>query len=362
VSGTLLVTGASGYIGSRLAERYLATTDRRVVLWSHAVAAPHAAARRARLQERFAGALDRVTFATGDMAGGAPFAAVNAASITDIVHGGALTQFNIDAESADVTNRAGAEKVFAFATTCPRLRHIAYLGTVYSTGLKAGHIAEAVPEEEPDFANHYEASKHRAERALLERFDTLPWSILRLATVIADDESGQVSQVNAFHNTFRLLRYGLLPLLPGEPTTPLYFVTGEFLVRSILSVLERDGRHEVWNLCHRRDEMPTIQQLLNIAFDTFLEDEEFRARRLLRPLYADYPTFQSLVAGLDGISNPFTAQAIRSVTPFARQLYITKTIDNSRIRALNGGQAPEMAALLSSTFRNFLRTRAGRLP
>jgi nucleoside-diphosphate-sugar epimerase len=360
MSGTLLLTGASGYMGSLLAERYLATTDGRVVLWSHAVTAPQAAARQARLKERFGGVLERVIFACGDLADDAPFAAVDAANITDIVHGGALTQFNIDAEAADATNRVGAEKAFAFAMSCPRLRHIAYLGTVYSTGLTAGPIAEMIPAEEPAFGNHYEASKHRAERAL-SRFDALPWSILRLATVIADDESGHVSQVNAFHNTLRLLRYGLLPLLPGEPATPLYFVTGEFLVSSIMSVLEQGGRQEVWNLCHSRDDMPTIQQLLDIAFDTFLEDEEFKARRLLRPLYADYPTFLSLVAGLDGIGNPVTAQAIRSVAPFAPQLYVTKTINNDRVRALNGGQAPNMVALLSSTCRSFLRARVGRL-
>jgi nucleoside-diphosphate-sugar epimerase len=360
MSGTLLITGASGYIGSLLAERYLARTDGRVVLWSHALAAPQAAARQARLQERFGGVLERVTFACGDLADDEPFAAVEAANITEIVHGGALTQFNVDAQAADATNRVGAEKAFAFAMSCPRLRHIAYLGTVYSTGLTAGPIAEMVSAEEPAFANHYEASKHRAERALTQHFDALPWSILRLATVIADDQSGRVSQVNAFHNTLRLLRYGLLPLLPGEPATPLYFVTGEFLVRSIMSVLEQDGRHEVWNLCHSRDEMLTIEQLLDIAFDTFLEDEEFRARRLLRPLYADYPTFLSLMAGLDGIVNPFTAQAICSVAPFAPQLYVTKTIHNDRVRALNGGRAPNMAVLLSSTCRTFLRTRAGR--
>jgi nucleoside-diphosphate-sugar epimerase len=361
MSGRLLITGASGYIGSRLAERYLTTTDGQVVLWSHASESARAQARRARLQERFAGSFDRVAFATGDLTGDAPFASVDASSITEIVHGGALTQFNIDAEAADVTNRAGSEQVFAFATGCPRLRHIAYLGTVYSTGLKSGSIAEAVPTVEPAFANHYEASKHRAERALVERFDALPWTILRLATVIADDESGEVNQVNAFHNTLQLLRYGLLPLLPGEPGTPLYFVTGRFLVESILAVLQREGRREVWNLCHDRDAMPTIQTLLDIAFDTFAENAEFRARRLLRPPYADYPTFQSLLAGLDGIGNPITAQAIRSVTPFAPQLYVTKTIVNDRVRALNGGRAPDMAVLLSQTCRSFLRTRPGRV-
>jgi len=357
----LLITGASGYVGSRLAERYLATTDGQVVLWRHGSGSPHAASRQPAFQEQWKGYGDRVTFASGALEDDSAFDCVDPRCITEIVHGAALTQFNIPADAADATNRAGSERVFAFAMRCPRLRHMAYLSTVYSTGLSAGTIAEALPSQEPAFANHYEASKHRAERVLHEKYDALPWSILRLATVIADDESGQVTQVNAFHNTLQLLRFGLLPLLPGEPQTPLYFVTGAFVVESILSIINGEGGREVWNLCHSREEMPTIQALLDITFDTFGENSEFRTRRLLRPPYASYPAFQALVTGLEGIGNPVTAQAIRSVTPFAPQLYIAKTIENDRVRALNGGRAPDMTRLLSRTCRSFIRSRPGQL-
>lgn len=357
----LLITGASGYVGSRLAQRYLATTSGQVVLWTHGTESQHAALRRAAFEERYERYGNRVTFASGDLKDDGAFDSVDPSSITEIVHGAALTQFNIAADVADVTNRAGSERLFAFAMRCPRLRHMAYLSTVYSTGLSAGTIAEALPSEEPAFANHYEASKHRAERVLQEKYDALPWSILRLATVIADDESGQVTQVNAFHNTLQLLRFGLLPLLPGEPQTPLYFVTGAFVVESILSIISSEGERDVWNLCHSRAEMPTIEILLDITFDAFRENAEFRARRLLRPPYASYPAFQALVTGLDGIGNPVTSQAIQSVTPFAPQLYIAKTIENDRVRALNGGRAPDMTRLLSQTCRSVIRTRLGRL-
>jgi hypothetical protein len=157
-----------------------------------------------------------------------------------------------------------------------------------------------------------------------------------------------------------LLRFGLLPLVPGDPETPLYFVTGAFVVESILSIISGAGERKVWNLCHSRAEMPTIEALLDITFDTFEEDAEFRARRLLRPPYASYPAFQALVTGLNGIGNPVTAQAIHSVTPFAPQLYIAKTIENDRVRALNGGRAPNMTQLLSQTCRDVIRARLRR--
>jgi thioester reductase-like protein len=360
MAGTLLVTGATGYVGSCLAARYLATTTGRVVLWAHAADAAEASNRRGALAERFAPVLNRVTFAFGDLAAEPGFDRIDRASITEIVHAAAITRFNVEAEVADVVNRAGAERVFAFAATCPRLRHFAYLSTVYSTGLRSGTIAEALPREEPDFANHYEASKHRAERALVECYDHLPWSILRLATIIADDEAGSVTQVNAFHNTLRLIRYGLLPLLPSLPEAPLYFVTGDFVVRSILKILQQEPRNQVWHLCHSREEMPTVQQLLDIAFDTFAEEEEFRSRRLLKPPYTDYPTFKSLIAGLDGMASRVTVQALRSVAPFAPQLYLCKNFVNDRVKALNGAAAPNKTALLAAACRSLVGRRCER--
>lgn len=362
MTGTLLITGASGYVGSRLAERYLDTTDGRLVLWSHASGTAQAEARRTTLEAKFAPHLDRITFAFGDLASETPLAGIDPAAITQIVHGAAVTRFNVEEHVARTVNTEGSEKIFDFAARCPRLDHLAYLGTIYSTGLRGGRITEDIPAEPPAFANHYEASKHRAERLLWERYDHLPYSILRLATVIADDDAGNVVQINAVHNTLRLLRYGLLPLVPGEPRTPLYFVTGDFVARSILEILDQDSRHEAWHLCHGRDGAPSVQEILDIAFDTFEEDEDFRARRLLRPLYADYTTFESLVGGLDGMANAVTVQALRSVAPFARQLYIAKDVDNTRLRALNGAEGPDMTALLAMTCRSLVQIGWKRHP
>jgi hypothetical protein len=50
----------------------------------------------------------------------------------------------------------------------------------------------------------------------------LPLSVARLATVIADEERGAVTQFNAFHNTLKLFYYGPLSLMPGNPATRLY--------------------------------------------------------------------------------------------------------------------------------------------
>jgi len=106
--------------------------------------------------------------------------------------------------------------------------------------------------------------------------------------------------------------------------------------------------------------MPTVQEFLDVAFEAFEEEQDFRSRRLLKPLYADYPTFKALVTGLDGMVSAVTVQALRSVAPFAPQLYLPKDFANDRVRILNGASAPDKVALLSATCRSFARMGWGR--
>src|SRR5262249_28275867 len=154
-----------------------------------------------------------------------------------IIHTAAVTKFNVDSETAESVNIQGAEKLLKFASRCDSLETFGLLSTVYASGLKAGTIEE-LPLEDVSFANHYERSKCASETKLMRDFDYLPWRILRVATVIADDHSGCVTQFNAFHNTLKLLYYGLLSLIPGNPGTPLYFVTGDFVANAVFKAMQ----------------------------------------------------------------------------------------------------------------------------
>jgi thioester reductase-like protein len=354
----ILITGADGYLGARLAKKFLASTDDRVLLWIRAGDEQEFQVRRERLNRRLNGITDRVSYHWGDLRSEAPFQPIEPEKISRIIHSAAVTRFNVDETTAQSVNVKGTEKMLRFANRCRSLESFGLLSTVYATGLRAGSIKEAVIEGKDGFANHYERSKWKSETSLLRDFDHLPWRILRVATVIADSEDGCVSQYNAFHNTLKLFYYGLLSLIPGKPETPVYFVTGDFVTDAVFRLMNTAPSQTIYHLAHTAKESLTLGELIDLAFEIFGQESDFRSRRILKPLYADAESFD-LLAG--AISSSIINQAVSSVAPFGRQLFIRKEIDNQNlVSALESYNAPDARQLIKNTCQYLLRTKWGK--
>jgi nucleoside-diphosphate-sugar epimerase len=356
----ILITGAGGYLGVRLAEHYLALGEQPVVLWLHAKNRQQLDSKVEVLRAKLGDNLENAEFRGGDLCSAEPFSEVQPEGIGRIVHSAAVTRFNVDRELANHVNVEGAVKLYEFACRCPALDRLALLSSVYACGLTEGVVAEAPIIEEPRFSNHYEWSKWESERRLMRDFGALPWAIMRIATVVSEDEGGMVEQYNAFHNTLKLLFYGLVSLIPGNCETPLYFVTADFAVNAIANALEHDGTGNVFNVCHSRDESMTLGELMDAAFDRFREDPDFAARRILEPLYCDEPTFGMLADAVGAFSGDVVRQGLASIAPFAAQLFSEKSFANDRLReACSQYRAPDADLLIRNTCDYLARTRWG---
>lgn len=286
---TTLLTGASGYLGGRLA----AALDDDLILPS------------------------RTPGGAGDLTAPGALAGVDPDRVTRIVHAAAVTRFNVDRDTARRVNLEGTMRVAEFAERCPRLERFSYVSTLYAAGRHTGDIPEE-PLADRGFVNNYEWSKHAAESFLLGR--DLPVQILRLPTLIADDDAGgSVGQYNAFHSTLRLYYYGLLSLVPGDLDTPLAVASAQYAVRAML-----EAPHPVTHACPAPGDTITVGELIDTAFGVFEKDEDFRRRMLLRPVPCDLVSFRELAAVADGLRGGPIHQALGSVAPFAEQLYLPK--------------------------------------
>ena len=360
--GRILITGAGGYIGHRLARELLATTDSDLILWLHENGRPP-------VDQRSVAALHtlvetkRVRLAGGDLGGDDPFRSIDARSITGIVHAAAVTRFNVDPETAQRINVDGTRRVLHLAERCPSLESFNMLSTVYAAGLRQGQVREEPLDEASAFANEYERSKWRAE-SLVQESGSVPWRIFRIATIIADDDQGRVIQQNAVHNTLKLLYYGLLPLVPGDPGVPLYFVTGDFVTTAIRTMMSPDvPSGTIAHVCHRRDESVTLDQFISRVFDCFQLDSTFLGRRALKPLYVNGESFDLMVQEVARFSSGILGQAVGSLAPFARQLSSAKTFANDTLRKfLPAYAAPDPIQLVSRTCEDLLATRFGMNP
>ncbi len=321
MKNTILLTGASGYLGSRILGELAHRPNTHIIA---SVRDPH---RIQSLQQAFdaQGAVATLEFFVADLTTADPFAALPTDSITHIVHTSADTRFTISADIADTLNRDGSRRVFELARRAVNLQALLYLSSVYSCGLVDGVIEEKPFTQTPVFSNHYERSKFESEQLLVNEFGDLPWQILRVATVIADDASGRTQQINVFHNTARLIFNGLISILPGTASTSLYFVPADLVAQNCAALCFEGTAHSVKHLCFRKRASLTVQSVIDTMMQTFAEDARFTSRRILRPLLTDLDNFLAVSEVVDkGFTGVILKQAVESIKPFAPQMFSDK--------------------------------------
>jgi nucleoside-diphosphate-sugar epimerase len=302
----------------------------------------------------------RVEVVPADLRSAEPFAGLDPGPITRILHTAAITRFNVDRDLAREVNVEGTEKVVAFARGCRNLRRLVALSSVYSAGRRTG-LVEEVPHDDAGFVNHYEWSKWEAERRLLAASGDVPLAVVRLGTVIAHDDSGIVVQHNAFHNTFRLVYYGLLSVIPGDEATPVYVLTGSLAGAASACMLLAEDASGIYHACPPRADTPTLARLLDDVVAVFQESPAYRARRLLRPLLCDRAAFDGLVRASQTLGASPLRQAVGSVAPFSEQLFLAKDVRNPRLRqAFPEYSTPDPGELVRATVASLVATRWGR--
>lgn len=353
-----LVTGADGYLGKRISNSLLESGNR-LLICVRAETEEEKDKKREALADLI-GESARLHFVNLSKSGA--FSEIKPEEVEGIIHTAAVIRFNVEEDLADQVNIQGARQVFEFARSCPQLKKLSYVSSIYASGLAEGVVEEGPLDGAAGFANHYERSKWEAEQLLIQEFSDLPWVIARVATVIADDDSGQVSQFNAVHNTLKLMFYGLLSLVPGDRETPLYFVTGDFAVRSILKAHLEASPQNFYHICHSYEEAIKLEEMIDLAYETFMEDADFKSRRLLKPLFVSYEAFEKMSQAVQGFGSQITSQALDTVTPFAEELFKYKNVKTRRLESLI--RAEEKMSDQREIFRNLchqlIRTKWGR--
>lgn len=355
---TTLITGADGYLGKALATALTESCSDELLLTVRAADPAEFAAKQRSFPPEV---IERARFVALDLRESDPFAAIDPAPIHRIAHTAALTSFTVDLPSATAVNVHGTIRVREFAARCPNLDQFLALSTLYAAGTNVGEIREE-HHEVNSFVNHYEWSKWVGEHVLLSP-DSPPVVIARIPTVIADDDSGTVTQYNAFHNTLKLYYYGLLSLLPGDTDTVLHLGTADFVVRALVQLLESATAPGVYHLSADAAHNQSLGAAVAAAFEEFGRDESFRRRRLLTPVVCDRDSFADLLDAASITRGGPLADALGAITPFAEQLYLPKTFHNDALRAAwPNFDAPDGDELIRATARYLVASRWGREP
>ena len=346
---SVVLTGATGFLGLQVLDRALADGTRDVVALvrarDDADAARRVRAALASLGAESAVRAGAVTALAADLVApslGLPVARRRALAeeAEVIVHCGANVAFDQPLPEARRVNVGGTELVLALAQEARAincLQRLVCVSTAYVAGQHTGTFTEDDLDIGQGFRNSYERSKFEAERFLRANAGDVPVSVLRPSIVVGERQSGWTTAFNVLYWPLRAFARGLLPAVPAEPGTRIDAVPIDVVTEAIWAVATRPGpRQETLHLVagERATTVDELAELAAAAFD--------RPRAELVSL----PEFVGRAARGDGVSRaliegPAAEQASQYLPYFGMKV----DFDDRRAQARLGAalRSPAMA-------------------
>jgi len=261
MSGAILLTGATGFLGMETLARLVDKGDEQVIALVRADDDTGA-------RERLAGVLAclydepppaaaRVRAVRGDLLEpglglSARDRAALVGSVDRVVHCAASISFELPLEQAREINVRGTERVVELAREIAAggspLRMV-HVSTAYVSGRHEGEFGEDDLDVGQRFRNTYERSKHEAEMLLrAAAAEGLALAIARPSIVVGHRRSGWTPAFNVLYWPMRAFERGLLTEVPAREDSIVDVVPVDYVTDGILALLDAPDAHGVYNL------------------------------------------------------------------------------------------------------------------
>jgi nucleoside-diphosphate-sugar epimerase len=218
---TVLLTGASGVVGSALLQR-LRDFDVVCLVHRSPVSGPNVTSVRGDISEPMLG-LTRQAYVE------------LAAKVDAVIHCAAVTNFNRTDGSLEATNIAGTEHMAAFAAAANAV--------LYHVSTAFAHTT--ADSDRGRTAIGYASSKLAAEEVV--RSSGVPHVIFRPSVVIGDSVTGEIAAFQGLHQVAAGMFAGIVPLIPFDPGWPIDFIPADIVADAIACVAEnRVSSGEFW--------------------------------------------------------------------------------------------------------------------
>lgn len=264
-------------------------------------------------------------------------------TVTTVLHLAANTSFSQSLDDARSVNRDGTRRLLELSASWPRVTRWVYASTAFVAGHRIGVVRENDrADPAASWVNAYEQSKAEAESIV--RDARTDWIIARPSTIVCDDESGRITQMNAVHRALRLYFGGLAAMLPGTESSTLDVVTTAFVAESMARLaLGRGDVGSTYHLCAGDGAMP-LDELLDVTHDAFARSPAWRRRGIARPLRSDLETYRVFEQAVEDVGSERVRRAVRSLGHFVPQLAYPKRFDTMHAVAALGERAPAVRA------------------
>lgn len=323
MNDTVLLSGATGFLGMEVLVRLLERSDSDVIVLVRASDRDAAVERLigvfSQLYDKLPLAAGRVHAICADMSQ-ADLGLSSAdrreilARTTSIVHCAASIAFDLPLDEARNINAGGAARMLELAqelNATGRLRRMVHVSTAYVCGRHTGVFSESQLDVGQTFRNTYERSKAHAERILRSSASDLPLVVARPSIIVGDSRSGWTPSFNVVYWPLQAFSRGLIGEIPADPDGALDIIPIDHAADAILALHEDAeatgtvhlvaGEHAVSNrellelACARfqrptpefasAGELPGVREagLYLPYFDVRATFDDARARELLAP-------------------------------------------------------------------------------
>ena len=261
-----------------------------------------------------------------------------AREVTGVIHAAADTSFSQTLEHARAINREATRHLIELSAEWPRVARWIYVSTAFVQGNRTGLVPDNDGASQTGWLNAYEQSKAESEQLLCaSRTD---WVLARPSTVVCDDRSGAISQVNAVHRALRLYFSGLASMVPSADGSALDVVTAEYVSNGIARLALAPGvERQAFHLCAGWGAIP-LDELIELTHAAFSRSTPWRRRGIARPVLADLATYRVFERAVEDVASERVKQAVRSLSFFVPQLAFPKRFCTDRTDALLGYRAP----------------------
>jgi thioester reductase-like protein len=242
-SDHILLTGFPGFLGSELLLRSLQKGSDRFSCLVQGKFRPLAEQKLESWTGKHPEVRDRVRLIEGDItqAGLGITVSDGLSDVSRVQHFAAVYDLNVKKEIAQRINVEGTQNILRFCEGLPRLSRLDYVSTCYVSGKYEGVFKEDDLDQAKVFNNHYESTKHEAEKSVrLAMKNGLPATILRPAIVVGNSRTGETDKFDGPYFVMQwLLRQGNHALLPrlGDPDRyTINLVPSDFVVEAIAAL------------------------------------------------------------------------------------------------------------------------------
>ena len=274
---TILLTGATGFVGGELLARLIQETDHDVVAL---VRARDDAAAQERIDAQLTTLLApqlqpaegrvRAIAAHLDEPGlGLPVRRRNAIAggIDAVVHCAASVEFTLPLPEALRINLDGTRGMLDLAERAPRLDRFVHVSTAYVAGDRGGVYREDETDVGQVSRNTYEQTKLVAE-IHVESCGLPGTSIVRPSIVVGDSRTGWTPAFNVIYWPLQAFARGLFPVVPGDPDARLDVVPVDTVADALLDLASGPVRTGAIHVVAGKA-APTARQIAELASATF---------------------------------------------------------------------------------------------